>query len=103
MKCVPCSDCEIQGDSPSVHRLIMQVLNLLVALITDKMEMAVFDRDRNSRVLSGQHIKLRDSIDASRRALNAIDMVLSAIPVTANAVLDHLGDAVCFEKHVRPC
>ena len=78
----------------------MQVLNLLVTLITDKMEMAVFDRDRNSRVSSGQ---LRDSIDASRRALNAIDMVLSAIPVTANAVLDHLGDAVCFEKHVRTC
>jgi hypothetical protein len=101
LKCVPCSDCEIQGDSPSVHRLIIQILNLLVALITDKMEMEVFDQNR--RASSSQDIRLRDNVDASRRALTAIDTVLDAIPVAANSVLDNLGETVCSEKHVRRC
>ena len=97
MKCLPCPDCEIQGDSPSVHRLIMQVLNLLVALIMDKIEMETYDKIQQS---NHRDVRFRDNMDGSCRALKAIDTVLNAIPVTANAVLDHLGEVICFENHV---
>ena len=82
-----------------MHRLIIQVLNLLVALIMDKMEMESY---KTGRISSSQDVRLREGMDASTKALKAIAMVLHAIPVAANAVLDHLGEAVCLEKHVSP-
>jgi hypothetical protein len=39
-------------------------------------------------------------MDMSCRALKAIDQVLAAIPVTANAVLDYLGERVGTDSYV---
>jgi len=39
-------------------------------------------------------------MDMSCRALKAIDRVLAAIPVTANAVLDYLGERVGTDSYV---
>lgn len=101
MKCLPCPDCEIQEDIPSAHRLIMQVLNLLVSLITNNMEKEASDNYR--RLLNHKDITVQEGMEASRRARKAIDMILTTIPTTANTVLDHLGEAVPFENHVSQC
>jgi len=99
MKCSPCPDCETLGDSSSTHRMIIEVLNLLVSLIMDKTESQASNESRS--VSTSKNAKSPIQVTSRpRKALEAIERVLDAVSAVAATVLRHLGETVCSEKHV---
>lgn len=101
MKCLPCHECNMQEDGPSTHRMVIQILNLVVATIVHKAETEELRKIQRVSAKADVRSLTRESMDGSRRALEAMNMVIDAILTTANTVLSHLGQTVSFEKHVR--
>lgn len=91
----------MREEGPSTHRMVIQILNLVVAMVVYRAETE--ELRKTQRVLAKADVRslTRESMDGSRRALEAINMVIDAIMVTANTVLDHLGQTVSLGKHVR--
>jgi len=47
--CAPCLDCKLELDIPSLHRIVVQILNLCVALYIDREELSEIKQPATNR------------------------------------------------------
>jgi len=89
-----CCNCGLElGESP--HRLILQILNLFVALFIDRQECS------RTNKISVAATRFPGSInDNANRAIKEVDLLLGAVPVACHAVLASLDSANWSSKFV---
>lgn len=91
LNCVSSFDNKLELQSCSAHRMIVQALNLLVALFINNKEEDVSRKDKELLLKTKQGASSRKNSDGNRQALRTIELVLESIPATGTALLATLG------------
>lgn len=102
MSCLPCDQCDIPEAGLSIHRMILQILNLVVAFTTHNAEMQTLRITQRHAANADAKSLARDSIEGSRRALEAVNTVVDATLTVAHSILQQIAQVPSIENHASP-
>jgi hypothetical protein len=91
LNCLPCDDGKLEMQGPSAHLIILQALDLAVALF--------LDHESSKAVLSATS-KQFEIPDSKKRAMKHVELVLSATQAAGCAILESLASVDGVAKSV---
>jgi hypothetical protein len=97
LSCIPCLDCDLEPKESSAHRVILQILNLFVALFLDQQ---TADYSKTVKIPATIQTFVHENANSNKRALREIELVLDAIPVAGHTALASLDSANWASKSV---
>jgi hypothetical protein len=97
LTCLPCSDCKLELEEPSLHLIVIRAFELLVASIVD--QEVIVESQETKKAVASKNIG-SDTAYGNRPAVEGIGLVLGAISAVAETILGSMAFHPVSEKLV---